>query len=138
MRTAYHDHTREVPKTQEEKRQKAKERFETAATCNGELIERMVTASEDHTMYLWEPTKSNKPLARLLGHQKGVNHVTFSPDGRILASASFDNSVKLFNLLGKFISYEASGSCLGKGSLTKILHYAVSRVAYFLCIVRIP
>ncbi|KAF2098959.1 WD40 repeat-like protein [Rhizodiscina lignyota] len=105
LRTAFHDHTREVPATTEEKIAKAKEQFKNAATFNGEVTERLVSASDDLTMFLWEPSKSKKPLARLQGHQKPVNHVTFSPDGLYIASASFDNHVKLWSARdGKFIS----------------------------------
>ena len=31
------------------------------------------------------------------GHQKGINHVSFSPDGRLLASGSFDKSAKVWD-----------------------------------------
>ncbi|KAI9662194.1 MAG: hypothetical protein M1829_006176 [Trizodia sp. TS-e1964] len=105
LRTAYHDHTGKIPDSLEERVKKSRERFEKAATFSGAIVERLVTASDDFTMYLWEPSKSTKPLARLLGHQKQVNHVTFSPDGFHIASASFDNHVKLWNARdGSFIN----------------------------------
>ena len=104
LRTAYHDHTGDIPPTPEGKIAKAKERFKKAATIDNETVERLVTASDDFTMYLWQPSTSTKPLARLLGHQKQVNHVTFSPDALFIASSAFDNHVKLWNARdGKFL-----------------------------------
>jgi ribosome assembly protein 4 len=105
LRTAYHDHTGKIPATEDEKVETAKERYLKAATIQGEVTERLVSASDDFTMYLWEPSKSTKPVARLVGHQKQVNHVTFSPDGLLIASAAFDNHTKLWNARdGKFIN----------------------------------
>ena len=48
-------------------------------------------------MYLWDPSQGTKPVARLLGHQKAINHVTFSPDGSIIASAGWDNHTKIWS-----------------------------------------
>ncbi|PQE03970.1 wd repeat protein [Rutstroemia sp. NJR-2017a BVV2] len=105
MRTAYHDHTGKIPPTDESKLAQAQERFLKASRIQGEVVERLVSASDDFTMYLWEPSKSSKPIARLLGHQKQVNHVTFSPDGLLIASSGFDNHTKIWNARdGKFIN----------------------------------
>lgn len=103
LRTAYHDHggKKSIPDSGAGMRAKAKERFEAAAGVNsgsdGTVVERLVSASDDCTIYLWTPGTSTKPVARLLGHQKQVNHVVFSPDGTLLASAGFDNLIKLWS-----------------------------------------
>lgn len=107
LRTAYHDHTIPTPTTPEDKQRVAKDRFLKAATIQGNVIERLVSASDDFTMYLWDPSSPTptKPIQRMLGHQKQVNHVTFSPDGLLIASSAFDNHTKLWNArTGAFIN----------------------------------
>ncbi len=45
LRTSFFDHTKIVPATEEERRAKAKERFEKAATVRGKVAERFASAS---------------------------------------------------------------------------------------------
>jgi ribosome assembly protein 4 len=106
LRTGYFDHTGKVPATADDKVAKAKERFTKAATVNNKVVERLASASDDNVLYLWDPLGESptKPVARMIGHQKPINHVTFSPDGMYIASSSFDNSVKLWSARdGKFL-----------------------------------
>jgi len=46
LRTGYFDHTKDIPSTEEGKRAKAKERFESVAKINGKIAERFVSASK--------------------------------------------------------------------------------------------
>jgi ribosome assembly protein 4 len=59
--------------------------------------ERLVSGSDDFSLILWHPESDKKPIARMTGHLQLINDIKYSPDSRLIASASFDKSIKLWD-----------------------------------------
>ncbi|MGH3867938.1 MAG: WD40 repeat domain-containing protein, partial [Pseudonocardiaceae bacterium] len=61
----------------------------------------LATASDDHTVRLWDLGDRDRPHPLgppLTGHTNAVRGVAFSPDGRTLATISADQTVRLWDL----------------------------------------
>ena len=69
LQTGCYDHTRKHEQFEgdaEKMRKYALERYNKARDPNGE---KLVSGSDDNTMVMWQPLKSNKPIQRMTGHQ---------------------------------------------------------------------
>lgn len=105
LRTGAFGHRGSAPSDPAEAQAVALERYRQAegGSGNGDA-ERIVSCSDDFTMFLWK-VGASKPVARLTGHQQPVNDLQSSPDGRLIATASFDHSIRLWDgVSGKFVA----------------------------------
>jgi ribosome assembly protein 4 len=53
--------------------------------------ERLVSGSDDFTLFLWVPETDKRPLSRMTGHQQLINDVKFSPDTRFKLKKQISN-----------------------------------------------
>jgi WD40 repeat protein len=68
--------------------------FSTAISPDGNTV----ASTNDRTIQLWS-LQTGQAIATLSGHDKPVNAIAISPDGKILVSGSEDNTIKLWNLV---------------------------------------
>ncbi|XP_014778753.1 notchless protein homolog 1 [Octopus bimaculoides] len=115
---------RDVTESAEELAKKALERYKSV---KGSFPEKLVSGSDDFTLYLWHPELDSQPINRMTGHQQLINQVLFSPDTRTIASCSFDKSVKLWHgRNGKFLTTL-------RGHVTRVYQIAWSADSRLLC-----
>jgi ribosome assembly protein 4 len=94
LRTGCFDHKMEQYTDKDTMQKVALEKYNK---LKGDKDERIVTGSDDCSLYMWCPKVSAQPTKRLLGHQLPVNHCQFSPNSQYIVSASYDKSIRLWN-----------------------------------------
>jgi WD40 repeat protein len=66
-----------------------------AVSPDGALV---ATATQEHTVEVWDRVKGRRVLSPLYGHTGFVECLTFTPDSRILLSGSWDHSLRIWDV----------------------------------------
>jgi len=101
LRTGAFDHNGNAIEDPKQAQERALERYNTVKGSGSEIL---VSGSDDFTCYLWEPAKNKQPITRMTGHSRLINLVSFSPDGNLIVSGSFDKNIKLWTKTGKYLT----------------------------------
>src|SRR5262249_26285761 len=83
-------------------------------------LEGLATASWDNTAKLWD-TDSGREILTLRGHTDVVRGIAFSPDGRFLATGSYDLTIRV---------WDATGATEGVGGLLRTIRTVKDRSDY--------
>jgi WD40 repeat protein len=81
--------------------------FHSAWRGDGKLL---ATGCNDRNVYVWD-VSAKRQLAALTGHKSPVPFVVFNRAGDLLASASWDNTTKLWDAVGGFNLLTVQGYC---------------------------
>ena len=73
---------------------------ETYSTVFSPLSPNLYASAEgDGKINIWNNADDNQTIIRTLpGHQKTISQIKYSPDGKIIASSSWDKTIKLWNV----------------------------------------
>jgi WD40 repeat protein len=78
---------------------------------NGNLL---ASACGDSHAYVWNLRSPQKPIASLEGHQGEVTHVVFAHNNNVVATLSWDQTVRLWDgLTGKLLVTDFGGAVIG-------------------------
>lgn len=90
----------------------------------------MATGAGDDKGFLWKIGQGDWAF-ELQGHKDSVSSVSFSSDGQLAASGSFDGVIQVWDILSGTLKCTLEGPGTGIEVVHKILYYPLSFLGLF-------